>query len=125
MAGCDVCIGGNVDEFIDEYERQVLVAQTEAKCEECRAAIQPGSSHELVTGVFMGEDYRFITCLVCAEIRDVFSCGEAVSHGNLWEDMREIAFERLTTASECFTQLSAAAKAKVLTKWQEWKGLRN
>jgi len=35
--------------------------------------------------------------------------------------MREQAFERLTTASPCFIELSAAAKEFVLQMWREWK----
>ena len=49
--------------------------------------------------------------------------GESWTYRTLWEDMRELAFPSLTTASNCFTELSPAAKAFVLDRWRKWKGL--
>lgn len=46
-----------------------------------------------------------------------------IYENRLWEDMRELAFPSLTTASNCFTELSPAAKAFVLDRWRKWKGL--
>ncbi len=54
----------------------------------------------------------------------LLACGDYVpANRTLWEDMRELAFPSLTTASNCFTELSPAAKAFVLDRWRKWKGL--
>ncbi len=123
MSNCDVCIGGNVEEFYEDYDRQARTAESSITCEECREQIPAGSQYELASGIYFDKRHEHITCLSCVEIRDVFSCGESVTHGSLWEDMRDYAFPDLTTASECFTELSAVNKARVLKAWREWKGL--
>lgn len=117
MADCDVCIGGLVDDHIEGYECGHSPCEADEKCLECNEAIAVGQVAELSTG----EDWRAVTCLLCAEIREVFSCGEDQMHGTLWDDMAEHAFPELTTASKCFTGLSAAAKQRVIDKWNEWK----
>jgi hypothetical protein len=35
--------------------------------------------------------------------------------------MTQVAFPELTTATDCFQDLSAKAKEFVLAKWREWK----
>jgi hypothetical protein len=121
---CEVCIGGNIDELYEDYSRELIFAESSQTCEECRAGIAAGTDYELASGEYNGKRYNHITCLTCVEIRDVFSCGEAVGHGGLWEDMRDYGFPELTTASECFQGLSPQSKLVVLAKWQQWKGLR-
>jgi hypothetical protein len=61
------------------------------------------------------------TCIQCSEIRDKFYCDGGWMFEQLWDDMRENAFPKLTTASECFVGLSPAAKQFLLDKWCAWK----
>lgn len=123
MSGCDVCIGHDNDDPAEFCEVEIRKARKSHKCCECGREIEPGESYEHVRGKWYGEIDSFDTCLLCVEIRTVFSCGESWQYQSLWEDMEEYAFERLTTASECFTELSAEAKAFVLERWRKWKGL--
>jgi hypothetical protein len=125
MSTCDVCIGGgyDYDGSYDFFSTERVRARKPHRCEECHQIIPVGSVYERHSGKFDGDFYSGKACLLCAEIRDVFSCGDSYEYGTLWELMREIAFPQLTTASECFTELSAAAKARVLEEWRKWKGL--
>ena len=122
--GCDVCIGGYMDEpaeFFSEYEPK---ARKSHECSECGKVIAPGQKYQRACGKNDGEFWTFNTCLTCAEIRKVFTCGEGETFGGiLWEMMTDYAFPTLTTASPCFLELSAASKAIVLERWREWKGL--
>lgn len=119
--GCEVCIGG-CDETFDNYERENRISDSPSACYECAEIIPAGSEYEFASGDYGREPTtRMTTCLLCAEIADVFSCGEGRMHGNLWESMEEHAFEDLTTATECFRELSAAAKQRVLDRWNKWK----
>jgi hypothetical protein len=124
MSDCDVCIG---TDSIDEcYEFSVVEnrkARKPHKCCECGRVIAVGQQYEHAIGKYEGDFDRHDTCALCREIRDVFTCGNFFYYEQLWEEMEEYAFERLTTASGCFTELSAAAKAFVLERWREWKGL--
>ena len=121
---CDVCIGTDDYEQAEFYQLENRKARKPHKCYECRRAIQPGEKYEHVRAKWDGDFSTIYTCGLCAEIRTVFSCGEGYCHGSLWDDMYEIAFPALTTASECFTELSATAKARVLEEWRKWKGLQ-
>ena len=122
MSNCDVCIGGDFDgdgsEFFEITEPK---ARKPHKCYECGIMINPGDRYERVAGKWEGEFATFETCLFCVEVRKVFSCGESVSYGELWDSMIEAAFPRLTTASPCFCNLSADSKQKLLHKWNRWK----
>ena len=63
----------------------------------------------------------FKTCLLCVDVRSVFYCGGAFYIGTLWEEMEEQAFPYLTTASECFRELSVESKRVVMDRWNAWK----
>ena len=123
--GCDVCIGvDSLDEPFQFHSVETRKARKAHKCCECGLEIKPGARYEHVIGKYDGTFDIYDTCSLCVEIRDVFTCGNCWYYGQLWEEMREYAFERLTTASECFRELSPEAKAFVLERWQKWKGLK-
>lgn len=126
MSQCDVCIGGFDGEYSEFSHTAIVSARKEHECSECAMTIGKGERHEKVTGKFEGDFFTVRTCLFCAEVRDVFSCGESYAlGGQLWEDMRGIAFPKLTTASPCFANLKPSSKLRLLNIWAEWKGLRN
>jgi hypothetical protein len=121
---CDVCIGvDSIDEPFEFSTVEIRKARKPHACFECHQQIKLGDSYEHTTGKFDGRFATYRTCLLCREIRDVFTCGNSWYYGELWEEMREGAFENLTTASPCFNELSLAAKAFVLEQWRRWKGL--
>lgn len=121
---CDVCLYA-ADDVDDRFFRADLrTARKEHTCCECREVIRPGHRYEHAFGID-GEGGAFTskTCEICAEVRTVFYCGHAYYVETLWDEMEEQAFPNLTTASECFRELSPAAKAVVLERWTRWKGL--
>lgn len=121
--GCDVCIGISDYDTADVYHSGLVRARKQHKCCECRRAIAPGEQYERVAAIWDGSWSHYRTCAICREIRDVFTCGEGFTFTNLWDDMREYAFPELTTASECFRELSAVAKGRVLEEWRKFRGL--
>jgi hypothetical protein len=121
---CEVCIGQDChDGVVEMLSEAHPVARKPHRCYECHRMIQPKERYQRFVGVWEGEIQRYNTCVLCEEIRQVFSCGEGWIWGQLWEDMMELAFPQLTTATECFQELSPAAKQVVLARWQRWKGL--
>lgn len=123
MTECDVCIGG-CDDPMESISESLPSCRIPFKCCECGLEVPKGDKYEKIVGRYDGEFLTYRTCLLCVEIRNVFTCGKGWMFESLWDDMREYAFERLTTASPCFTKLSAKAKAFVLERWRAWKGLR-
>jgi hypothetical protein len=122
---CEVCIGtDDIGDPAELYSQAMVKARIPHRCCECGGQIEAGSRYERSRGRWEGKWFTYRTCLLCQEIRDVFTCGESYFHLGLWEDMREIAFPELTTATDCFQELSPLAKQFVLTRWAEWKGLR-
>jgi hypothetical protein len=123
---CEVCIGTNDHDggVVEELSHNHPIARKPHVCYECRGTIQPGQRYQRFVAKWEGRLERYDTCSLCEEIRTVFCCGEGWMWGSLWEDMHEIAFPQLTTATECFRELSPAAKQFVLDRWQKWKGLR-
>lgn len=122
MTDCDVCIGG-----CEEPMEMLLNAQPKCrkafKCCECGLMVPVGDEYEKHVGKYEGQILTYRTCLLCVEIRNVFTCGKGWMYGSLWEELEEYGFDRLTTASPCFTKLSAKAKAFTLERWRTWKGL--
>ena len=126
MAGCDVCIGGYDGDCAEFFHAEVRTARKMHRCSECDKAINKGEKYQRCIGKNDGEFWDFITCLLCAEIRKVFTCGEGEELGGmLWERMHDYAFPGLKMSSPCFQELSIAAKTEVLRRWQLWEGLRN
>lgn len=121
---CDVCLWGPDDIENDFSSETILRARKQHRCSECARVIEPGQQYERAVGKSDGSVWTIKTCLTCSEIRKVFYCnGTGWYYGSLWEDMGDQAFDRLTTASPCFTQLSPIAKDKVMEEWRKWKGL--
>lgn len=124
---CDVCIGGgDFDGYPEFFETSWPKAKKQHVCGECRGQIQPGETYEAASGKFDGHFFYEKTCEACADIRQVYSCGETPpAFGYLWNDFHESgAFEHLRMAGECWDSLSAPGKEKLLDKWRKWKGLR-
>jgi hypothetical protein len=122
---CDVCIGQDCDDgVVETLSDSFPKARKPHTCYECSRPINPGEIYHRFVGKWEGELQRFDTCYLCHEIRAVFSCGEGWIWGQLWEDMQELAFPHLTTATDCFQELSPPAKAFVIERWQRWKGLK-
>ena len=122
MSDCDVCIGG-YDGDVQFFFANPVTCRKPAKCGECGRTIEKGEIYHRVGGKCEGDMWSMKVCLLCDEIGNVFACGHGRSYGNLWEMMQDNAFPLLTTASPCFTNCSAAAKAEVIRRWREWKGL--
>ena len=124
---CEVCIGNSDYDFDgtpEFYSTTEPKARKEHKCGECAGVITRGTRYNRFSGKYDGVIFTEKKCLMCAEVAAVFSCGETHPEpGNLWDTMEELAFPRLTTASECFQELSPEAKAFVLDRWRKWKGL--
>ncbi len=123
MKECGVCIGGDWDsdgspEF---YTIKIVKARKDHKCLECQRHIQKGAEYERQSGKFDGEIFSDKICLDCVNIRDGLLCGEPVLTGQLWEEIGNI-FPQLTTA--CIAKIeSASAKAYLVQRWLQWKGL--
>lgn len=96
----------------------IVKARKPAVCCECRETIEPGERYEMVSGKWDGEWSSFKTCLPCKEIREAFCC-EGWTYMTLWDDAAQGFFETMTTG--CLEKLTtAAAKAKLVAKWNEW-----
>lgn len=130
MPDCDVCIGGDwndVDGAIQDIEDVTLDA--DHKCLECGDLLAAGTVAERGDWSDIDDEegeeaepyYRY-TCLACANIRSAYSCGQVEMYGVLWESLSEVS-DDLKMAGECWDSLTAPAKAKLLAKWREWKGL--
>lgn len=120
---CGVCISGSYDGDLPEFLTEAIVkARKSYKCCECGDPIAIGALYERVVGKWDGELSTYRTCLPCQEIRRNLCC-EGWAYTLLWEDANDSGmFEHLTTG--CLEQLeTAAAKAKLLSKWREWKEL--
>ncbi len=124
MSDCEVCIGiDNPDDYAEVCESAVKTARRAHKCCECGAEIKARDSYEHTVMKYEGEWLSYKTCLLCVEIRTVFTCGKSWLFTTLWDDMREYAFDSLTMASKCFVKLSPEAKTFTLARWRAWKGL--
>jgi hypothetical protein len=120
---CGVCISGGDDGDPAEFcHTEHPKARKAYKCCECGDVIPKGSIYERVTGKWYDAIDVYRTCAPCEEIRRALCC-EGWTYTMLWEDAENSEmFEHLTTG--CLEQLTtAAAKAKLLNKWREWKGL--
>ena len=119
MSDCGVCIGGTPDEICEFMVVEDRKARKLHKCCECDKEILPGEKYEHVRGKCYGEMFTCKTCLVCREIANAFYCEGRMFGGELWEDM-EYGYEVMTIG--CLNRLTtAAAKAELQRRWQEWK----
>lgn len=126
MSDCGVCLSGyDVDGYAEFYEVRTPKARKEHRCEDCNRTIAKGDVYHRVSGKFDGEFFDTITCAICIEIREAFTCDERDQSGpppgELWADMVDV-FPHLNSA--CFDKLrTAVAKAELQRRWMEWKGL--
>ena len=127
MSDCGFCIGGyDCDGYPEFSDLAWPKARKEHRCGECARTILKGEVYNRWSGKFDGELFRYKTCAQCYEIRLAFSCTESDQtgppQGELWSDIYEMMFPRLTTA--CFDKLQTPqAKAFLQKKWIEWKGI--
>ncbi len=127
MSDCGVCIGGyDTDGMPDFSSVRWPKARKEHRCEDCKRLILRGEVYQRYAGKFDGEFYDVVTCRVCVEIREAFTCAEydqtGPPAGELWSDITEMMFPNLTTA--CFDKLKTPeAKAELRRRWMQWKGL--
>jgi len=121
MSDCGVCLsGGDGDGYTEFCQVVIRKARKPHECSECEKRIEPGEKYEHATGKTEGDMWVFDTCLVCAEIADAFYCDGRLFGGMLWEEMHDTAFPVMTTG--CLDRLkTAAAKAELLRRWNEWK----
>ena len=127
-APCDVCLVGELDSENSFYAETIHRARKAYRCCECNQPITPGERYQRATGKSDDHIWTYRTCMTCAEIRRVFYChqdGGGWIFTTLWEQMQDQeVFERLTTASPCFQQLTPPAKAALMDRWRRAKGLR-
>jgi hypothetical protein len=127
MSDCGVCLGGyDTDGCAEFHEVRWPKARKEHQCVDCNRKIRPGEVYQRFAGKYDGEFYYETTCRICVEIRNAFTCAEydqvGPPPGELWSDMQEVMFPRLTTA--CFDKLKTPeAKAFLRVRWMKWKGL--
>jgi hypothetical protein len=120
MSDCGVCLTGCEDADTDFVHSKVSVARKLHVCCECGKEIIKGDKYERSSGRTDGDFWSFSTCLICAEIATAFYCTGRWYGGILWEEMREYAFGEMTTG--CLERLAtAAAKAELMKRWNEWK----
>jgi len=123
MSDCGVCIGGDWDSdgMPEFYTVKTVKARKQHKCLECQRPIAAGSPYERQSGKFDGDIFCDKICMDCVNIREGLSCGEPVLTGTLWEEIDNV-FPQLTTV--CIAKVeTASAKAYLVQRWQEWKGL--
>jgi hypothetical protein len=101
---------------------KTVKARVTHRCEECGCMIAPGHRYERTSGKWDGTMSTFRVCVVCAEIRNAFTCGSWI-FGELWESMRDEMFPvwRDKGPWDCLAKLTSdAAIAKCNAKYAEW-----
>jgi hypothetical protein len=125
MSTCEsVCIGTDDPGELPAWHRESTpVARKEYSCYEgCGTKIKPGVRYYKVVGLWEGDILTIRQCLPCAEIQDVFSCGNGWQYGGLWEDWNNAdGFANLTVYDKCFQKLSDETRRFLVAKWWEWK----
>ena len=117
---CDVCLAP-YDGYVTFFYEESRKARKPHKCYECVGTIAPGEKYWRVGGKSEGEMWRASVCDFCQEIQRVFSCGNPVEYGSLWENMQECVIPELTVNNECFRKLSDGSRAKLTAVWWEWR----
>jgi hypothetical protein len=121
MSDCNACFYSGAEDLDppDFLFSKTVVARKVYKCCECGEPIEPGQKYQRVRGKWDEKLDEFKSCLSCAEIREAFSCDGWI-YGNLWENITETMFPKMTTG--CLEKLTtAAAKAMLLAQWHLWK----
>lgn len=122
MSDCGVCLsGGDSGSSTEFIHTQMRKARKPHHCSECGNAIAKGETYEWSSGKSDGDLWSFHTCAPCAEIAEAFYCDGRWFGGMLWEQMDDV-FGGIGMG--CLAKLQTArAKAFLLERWQEWKGL--
>jgi hypothetical protein len=123
MSDCGVCIGSDDYERGEFYCAVMRKARKTHRCCECREDIPARGQYEHASGRWDDGIETYKTCASCVAIRTAFTCNGGFIFTSLWDDMREFVFPILTTANECLRKLTPADRARVIRKWQAWKGL--
>ena len=121
MANCNVCIAGYDGDAAAFYDARMVRARKMHRCYDCGNEIAVGAMYERISGKWDQEVSSYTICALCSEIGEAFSCDGSRTFGNLWETIEEF-FDEFTTG--CLDKLTtAAAKQKVMDRWQRWKKL--
>lgn len=121
MGDCNVCLYFDDCEPADVFHVENRRARKTWHCDECRCEISVGNEYEYAAMLFDGEWTHYRTCLICSEIRGAFSCGGVMYGGEFWPQFTDM-FPSLN--SSCLDKLKTpAAKAYLLKRWRDWKGL--
>jgi hypothetical protein len=120
MSDCGFCLSNEADGSNEFYDADIITARKEHRCSECHRPILPKQQYEYASGKYDGDFFTVKTCLDCMNIRDGLSCGGGYVHGELWTDMNDYGFERITTG--CIAKVeTASAKAYLIERWNAWK----
>jgi hypothetical protein len=117
---CDVCLGGyggHVDFFTDTVRR----SRKQRVCYEGGHSIQAGEKYHRLYGKCDGQLWSANVCMLCFEINEVFSCGQGMEFGGLWESMYDYVFSDLRVTSPCLHKLSQPAREFLMAHWWKWK----
>lgn len=121
MGDCGVCIGGGGDdgEYCAFSNAEYPKARKPHKCQECYREIAIGSEYERYSGVYDNAFFTHKTCMDCFHIRRGLQCNNAITFGQLWEEVYYI-FPEVTTG--CLQRIKTpSAKAYFIERWNEWK----
>lgn len=125
MSDCGVCLGGGeADCYAEMYDVNLVTSRKPFKCDECRRDFPVKTNYMRHSGMLEGKFFTHKECLDCKAIRLGLSCDESngIIFGEMWTDMRDHGFANLTTG--CLSKIeSAEARAYLVQRWQEWKGL--
>lgn len=118
---CDVDLDGATDdgEPVEDLEKVHTTSVDEQKCTQCGGVIPAGVAHMRLTYRFDGVDNDERVCSPCVEVAKEFSYHGL--GGGLWEAMDE-EWGNGARVQGCINRVTTvAAKALILSKWQDWK----
>lgn len=124
---CQCVISADGADRVESICQEMRTARKPHRCTECGDNIEPGERYEYFYGKFDGERFSYHTCVPCVEIRAFFSCDGSWMWGSVWDDMEHLFDDfhhGCLDPQDDREPLSARAKAKVVERWQQWKGLR-
>lgn len=124
MSDCNICIGEYGDSGNWDFFNQIIrKARKNHNCCECDRQIIVGQEYEYSAGKWEGDLMDYKTCLDCSNIRKGLVCdGGTYGVGDMWNEIKEVFPDMKTTA--CLAKIKTpGAKAYLLERWREWKGL--
>lgn len=118
---CGACLEGEANGSWECFSERMVRARVKHKCLECGDEIKPGSTYQRVSGKWEGEFSSMATCAPCAAVRAALYC-DVQMLGCLWSDCSEAIFPDMTRG--CIAKVKTAeGRAKLVERWQKWKGL--